>query len=469
MLLVISVFLCASAFAHEGMIALFTDSTLIDCDDEIKRWEVKDIYLFYLRGYGPDALSGYQFRFLVSSPDVLIMNPTWPPNSMPVGDVTECMQVVGLGSFCDQWGTGDAFYLGTIPVANFGDMDTFTISVVDPIGPLPPDTDTLLILLCEPEFSKYPVIGDKFVFNGHHTPIENPTPPRVVKANANTMTDVAVTYNEAVSAATAEQVSNYTLFQTNNPSSEFPIVNATLMPGGQVASLALNEALAMGTNYTVQVSGIEDLNGYIILPGAPGSELSFVPTEETATLLESFSVSLRELAVELRWHLTEVSDGAEFFVQRAEAPGGDFRELSWAGVIREGLTYTFMDESVEPGTTYLYRVDVSDGNGRRPLFMTERVSVPGMPLTLHQNYPNPFNPVTTVSYYVPSDGPVALDIYGVSGRRVINLVDRYQDHGSYTVDWNGCDEKGIPAASGVYFYRLTSGKETLIRKMILLR
>jgi len=269
-LLVISVFLCAGALAHEGMIALFTDSTFTDCDDEIKRYEVKDIYLFYLRGYGPDALAGYQFRFLVSSPEVLILNPTWPPNSMPVGDVTECMQVVGLGSFCDQWGTGDAFYLGTIPVANFGDMDTFTISVVDPIGPLPPDTDTLLILLCEPEFSKYPVIGDK----------------------SNTMTDVAVTYNEAVSAATAEQVSNYTLFQTNNPSSEFPIVNATLMPGGQVASLALNEALAMGTNYTVQVSGIEDLNGYIILPGAPGSELSFVPTEETATLLESFSVSL---------------------------------------------------------------------------------------------------------------------------------------------------------------------------------
>ena len=88
---------------------------------------------------------------------------------------------------------------------------------------------------------------------------------------------------------------------------------------------------------------------------------------------------------------------------------------------------------------------------------------------LFQNYPNPFNPVTTVSYYVPSDGPVALDIYDVSGRCVISLVDRYQDRGSYAVDWNGCDEKGIPAASGVYFYRLTSGKETLIRKMILLR
>jgi hypothetical protein len=291
----------------------------------------------------------------------------------------------------------------------------------------------------------------------------------VVKANANTVTDVAVLYNEAVSAATAEQVSNYTLFQTNNPSNEFSIVNAHLMPGGQVASLTLNEVLVMGRNYTVQVSGIEDLNGYIILPGAPGSEVSFVPSEETATLLESFSVLLKELAVELRWHLSEVSDGAAFFVQRAEAPGGDFMELSWAGVIREGLTCAFVDESVEPGTTYLYRVDVSEGNGRRPLFTTERITVPGMPLTLHQNYPNPFNPVTTVSYYVPHDGPVALDIYDVSGRRVISLVDRFQVRGSHAVDWNGYDEKGIPAASGVYFYRLTSGKETLIRKMILLR
>jgi hypothetical protein len=60
-------------------------------------------------------------------------------------------------------------------------------------------------------------------------------------------------------------------------------------------------------------------------------------------------------------------------------------------------------------------------------------------------------------------------VLDVSGRRVAVLVDGFQPEGTYREHWNGRDADGLEAASGAYFYRLSAGKKTLSRKMILLR
>jgi flagellar hook assembly protein FlgD len=93
-----------------------------------------------------------------------------------------------------------------------------------------------------------------------------------------------------------------------------------------------------------------------------------------------------------------------------------------------------------------------------------------MPLTLNQNHPNPFNPSTTISYYLPAASEVTLDVYDSSGRLVSRLVDgATQERGTHEVAWRGVDTAGRQASSGVYFYRLVSGKETISKKMVLLR
>jgi len=93
-----------------------------------------------------------------------------------------------------------------------------------------------------------------------------------------------------------------------------------------------------------------------------------------------------------------------------------------------------------------------------------------MPLTLNQNHPNPFNPSTTISYYLPVAGPVTLEVYDSSGRLVSRLLDgAKEEKGTHSVAWRGLDAQGRSVSSGVYFYRLQSGKEILSRKMILLR
>jgi flagellar hook assembly protein FlgD len=87
---------------------------------------------------------------------------------------------------------------------------------------------------------------------------------------------------------------------------------------------------------------------------------------------------------------------------------------------------------------------------------------------LKQNYPNPFNPTTTIQYDLPEDGQLLITIYNILGQQVKTIHDGFQLAGSYTVQWDGRNEAGQPATSGIYFYRIQSGRLVQTRKMMLL-
>lgn len=88
---------------------------------------------------------------------------------------------------------------------------------------------------------------------------------------------------------------------------------------------------------------------------------------------------------------------------------------------------------------------------------------------LAQNYPNPFNPTTTIRYALPRTTEVKLVIYDISGKPVRTLVDGVEAAGIKSLTWDGTEAGGAPAATGVYFYRLTAGPFTAVRKLTLLR
>ena len=90
-------------------------------------------------------------------------------------------------------------------------------------------------------------------------------------------------------------------------------------------------------------------------------------------------------------------------------------------------------------------------------------------LRLGQNVPNPFNPRTTIAFDIPERCSVTLRVYGVDGREVAALVDEPRDAGAYEVLWDGTDDRGTDAASGVYFYVLDAGGLRLTQKMVLMR
>ena len=90
-------------------------------------------------------------------------------------------------------------------------------------------------------------------------------------------------------------------------------------------------------------------------------------------------------------------------------------------------------------------------------------SSPGR-FVLNQNYPNPFNPTTTISWYSPLSGRQTLKIYDLLGNEITTLVNEFKPAGNYEVMFDGSN---FP--SGVYYYRLQSGKFTETKKLVLLR
>ena len=186
-------------------------------------------------------------------------------------------------------------------------------------------------------------------------------------------------------------------------------------------------------------------------------------------MLQSFAATLRGTFIEVAWTIAATDEAYAFAVSRAVGDG-EFAAISSADIAHDGLSFAFVDRGVEPGTTYRYRVSVMDEGGARVLFETGAVSTPAMPLALHQNHPNPFNPSTTITYYLPEASVVTLDVYSADGKLVARLVDREaQARGTHTARWSGLDARGSAVSSGVYFYRLQAGKETLSRKMVLMR
>jgi polyhydroxybutyrate depolymerase len=83
---------------------------------------------------------------------------------------------------------------------------------------------------------------------------------------------------------------------------------------------------------------------------------------------------------------------------------------------------------------------------------------------LKQNYPNPFNPSTTIAYQLIKSGHTRLTVWNILGQEVATLINEDQSAGAHSVSWNA---PGI--ASGVYFYRLESDAQTVVKKLILLR
>lgn len=84
--------------------------------------------------------------------------------------------------------------------------------------------------------------------------------------------------------------------------------------------------------------------------------------------------------------------------------------------------------------------------------------------SLQQNYPNPFNPSTTIRFDIPERSFIQLSVFSLSGELVEKLLDRELYPGKYEYTWNASS-----LASGIYFYRITSGGFNDVKKMILIK
>ena len=88
---------------------------------------------------------------------------------------------------------------------------------------------------------------------------------------------------------------------------------------------------------------------------------------------------------------------------------------------------------------------------------------------MSQNFPNPFNPSTTIEFSLPQAQDVTISIYDSKGRFVVDLAAGQRPGGNHSVTWDGRDANGQAVASGVYFYRMTAGNQTVTRKLVMIK
>jgi hypothetical protein len=100
---------------------------------------------------------------------------------------------------------------------------------------------------------------------------------------------------------------------------------------------------------------------------------------------------------------------------------------------------------------------------------TFRVEALPTVFALDQNFPNPFNPITTIRYSIPTDAHVELVIINLNGQVVRTLVNSDQRADFYNVVWDGRNQNGEEAASGMYFYRIQADKLSDIKKLMLIK
>jgi len=89
--------------------------------------------------------------------------------------------------------------------------------------------------------------------------------------------------------------------------------------------------------------------------------------------------------------------------------------------------------------------------------------------SMKNNYPNPFNSSTILNFTIPSPDITTIKIYNINGQLINTLFSGKLSEGKHSIVWNGHDYSGKSVSSGLYIYKIQSGKHSGIKKMTLLK
>lgn len=172
--------------------------------------------------------------------------------------------------------------------------------------------------------------------------------------------------------------------------------------------------------------------------------------------------------MQFTWQKNPIADNYQFQLSKSS----DFTVLikDTTGLLDTSITQT----NLSPYTIYFWRVKFSNAIGSSDCsvrkFRTQQAASVAVnnalptEYQLLQNYPNPFNPNTMISFTLKDGGTTSLKVYDVLGREVGTVVNEYLAAGAYSFQFNAEN-----LTDGVYFYQLTSGKFSAVKKMLLVK
>ena len=157
-----------------------------------------------------------------------------------------------------------------------------------------------------------------------------------------------------------------------------------------------------------------------------------------------------------------------FFYQAIASNDTDGYSVYGSDILADGFGVIHKGGGELPGQINLIGAVINDslyGDTTKITDISTQYSLP-LPtnLRLFQNYPNPFNPSTNIEFEINENSLVSLRVYDILGNAVANLINEEKHPGRYSVRFNR-----DRLSSGVYFYKLTAGGKTQVKKMILLQ
>jgi hypothetical protein len=194
-----------------------------------------------------------------------------------------------------------------------------------------------------------------------------------------------------------------------------------------------------------------------------------------AVAVEIADVAVTTVAagIEIRWRAEPDADFSHFNLERGDSGTGPF-EMRATGVPEVPAApnvHAFVDALLEPGREYFYRIVGIDLDGEQRTF-GPYVGVAPAParMILHAPAPNPFNPSTRVAFDLPRAMRAGVRVFTAGGRLVRVLASAGEfTAGNHTLHWDGRDDRGRAAASGVYVIRLDAGGESRTQRAVLVR
>jgi photosystem II stability/assembly factor-like uncharacterized protein len=236
------------------------------------------------------------------------------------------------------------------------------------------------------------------------------------------------------------------------------------------AGATWNYQLLGGNTYYNLFCTVTDVTTFYVVGG--GGDIHrwsdfVVPVE-----LTSVTASVKESNVTLLWKTSTEVNNKGFSIER-KSFNDEFKTIGFVkgnGTTTNISTYSFTDMNV-PNGNYNYRLLQIDYDGTSKYYnVPEDITVNLSQFILAQNYPNPFNPATYISYGLPFESEVKLEIFDITGQRITFLVNEVQNAGYYKVVLQRDD-----LSSGVYFYMINAQEKNgsrsfrSVKKMILLK
>ena len=129
------------------------------------------------------------------------------------------------------------------------------------------------------------------------------------------------------------------------------------------------------------------------------------------------------------------------------------------------------EETFKSNEEIIFQNDAIVGSPEKAVIVTCNGSNSDIPeeYNLYNSHPNPFYNSTSIKYQIPERTKVNISIYNILGQKVKTLVNSTKEPDTYIVKWDGKDAENNSLPSGIYFYKLTTGKYTKIQKLIKLK